>query len=188
LKHLRKYSTEEPEKMQGLWRNLIDGCSLSFAEIYSTYFDVLYSYGYQIYPDKSTVKDAIQDLFVDLWRSRAKLSPTTSVRFYLYRSLRRRLHRVSQNAITASENADHLTWEASAESQTIQWETEEMNRTRLRFHINALPERQKEALSLRFYEEFSWEEIGEMLNVNAQSARNLVQRAVQNLKEILLEK
>ncbi len=174
--------------MQGLWRNFIAGCSVSFAEIYSTYFDVLYSYGYQLIPEKPAVKDAIQDLFVDLWRTKANLSPTTSVRFYLYRSLRRRLHQQSLSPHASTELADNLPWEASAESQTIQWETEEMNRTRLTLHINSLPERQKEALRLRFYEEFSWEEMGEILNVNAQSARNLVQRAVHNLKEILQEK
>jgi RNA polymerase sigma factor (sigma-70 family) len=174
--------------MQGLWRKFIAGCSVSFAEIYSSYFDVLYTYGYRLFPDRSTVKDAIQDLFVDLWRFKANLTTTTSVRFYLYRSLRRRLHKAALSRLPAEGSAENLSWEASHESQTIQWETEELNRTRLQHHINALPPRQKEALSLRFYEEFSWEEIGDILNVNEQSARNLVQRAVQNLKEILKEK
>ena len=50
--------------------------------------------------------------------------------------------------------------------------------------LSNLPERQSKALVLRFYDEFSYGEIGELLGVNEQSARNLIQRGLENLRKL----
>ena len=43
---------------------------------------------------------------------------------------------------------------------------------------------QKEVLNLRFYEDFSYEEIAKILSINEQSVRNLIQRAILKLREL----
>ena len=87
------------------WDGLRKGNAHSLEWIYSRYFRLLYNYGRKVSAESKSVEDAIHDVFVDLWRFRENLSPTTSVRFYLYRSLRRRLVRNSSAKDFTFENA-----------------------------------------------------------------------------------
>ena len=51
--------------------------------------------------------------------------------------------------------------------------------------ISQLPPRQQEALRLRFVESFDYTEIAENMDINKQSAQNLVFRAIEKLREWL---
>ena len=162
-----------------------DGASLSW--IYDRYFRLLYNYGRKLNRDDRSVEDAIHDLFVDLWNTRQNLSATTSVRFYLYRSLRRRLARNhSEKDIFRDRSIDmddFLQIERGIEEQIVEEETSNLWIDQLKKMLNDLSPRQYEAMVLRFYDDFSWEEIGSILGVNEQSARNLVQRGLAQLRE-----
>ncbi len=170
------------------WNALRKGDKTAFGWIYDRYFKLLYNYGRKIGTDTEMLEDAIHDLFVDLWRMRGNLSPTSSVRFYLYRSLRRRINRnISANHYFTSQE---LSFEGilqsaapSAEQNIIEQEIDHQRIGRLRKLLNDLAPRQYEALVLRFYDELSFDEIGAILNVNEQSARNLVHRGLVQLKQ-----
>ena len=53
---------------------------------------------------------------------------------------------------------------------------------RLQRLIAQLPPRQQEALKLRFVENMNYDQIGDVMEVNQQSAKNLVFRAVEKLR------
>jgi RNA polymerase sigma factor (sigma-70 family) len=169
------------------WDSMRKGDKASFVWIYDAYFKLLYNYGRKIGIQEQSLEDAIHDLFVDLWRFRENLSPTTSVRFYLYRSLRRRVTRNDSSGkyFTSLEQLLESSFPESVapmEQQIIEDEIQHQRVHRLRKLLNDLSPRQYEALVLRFYDELSFEEIGGILNVNEQSARNLVQRGLLQLK------
>jgi RNA polymerase sigma factor (sigma-70 family) len=170
------------------WDCMRRGDKASFVWIYDHYFKLLYNYGKKIGIENQSLEDAIHDLFVDLWRFRENLSPTTSVRFYLYRSLRRRVSRnaASEHYFTSLEQILESSYPGttpSSEQQIIEGEIHNQRLYQLRKLLNDLSPRQYEALVLRFYDELSFEEIGSILNVNEQSARNLVQRGIIQLKQ-----
>ena len=170
------------------WESLRNGDKASFAWIYDRYFKLLYNYGKKIGIDNDALEDAIHDLFVDLWRFRENLASTTSVRFYLYRSLRRRVIRndVGKNYFTEAgliiEDALTLI-SPSSEQEIIDEEIRNQRVHRLKMLLNDLAPRQYEALVLRFYDELSFAEIASVLNVNEQSARNLIQRGLLQLRQ-----
>lgn len=60
---------------------------------------MLYRYGFQYTKDKALIKDAIQDLFVELRQKRKRLSHTTSIKLYLYKSIRRKILGHKEKAI-----------------------------------------------------------------------------------------
>ncbi|GAB3329410.1 hypothetical protein GCM10027299_32730 [Larkinella ripae] len=78
-----------------LWTALKNGDRRAFADLYQRYYRALYQDGYQLLPDAVLVADAIQDLFVDLWRTRQNLADSASARFYLFQALHREIHRLS---------------------------------------------------------------------------------------------
>jgi len=176
--------------MTRLWRSFIAGDEDAFSEIYEAFFKILYRYGYHFAADHSLVKDAIQELFTDLWRLRSNLSDTTSVKFYLFRSLRRRLHTLAggedvYQALPLSENDLRGLQTDSREQYLIDKETEEIHLKQLGEGINKLTTRQREALRLKYYEGFTLSEAASIMNMNEQSVRNLIQRAIISLRSLL---
>jgi RNA polymerase sigma factor (sigma-70 family) len=166
---------------QELWNAFRQGNEQAFSEMYQQFAGVLYSYGHHLTGNALLVQDAMQDLFADLWRTRKNLSGTTSVKYYLFRSLRRKLHRLS-DIRQLPEDLYPLQTE-SAETLKIQLEENMLQQQRLHRLMGLLPARQQEVIRLRFYENFSWEQISGILQINEQSVRNLVQRAVAKLRE-----
>ena len=167
------------------WDGLRCGEAASLEWLYNRYFKLLYNYGRKISGDNKCLEDGIHDLFVDLWRFRNNLSATTSVRFYLYRSLRRRLvrnanHVKMQHLLVRPDYPESHT--PCEEEYIIEKEIQCGKVKHLKKLLADLSPRQYEAMVLRFYDELSFEEIGVILNVNEQSARNLVQRGLSQLK------
>jgi RNA polymerase sigma factor (sigma-70 family) len=171
-----------------LWASMIKGDENAFESIYRVYFQVLYSYGKQLIKDHDLVNDAIQDLFLDIWRTKSSLSPAESVKFYLMRSLRRRIHRSKEN-IDVVENIEEVENMVifsvpSYESSFIVEEDEQNLSKKISTWLEHLPERQKEAVVLRFFHNFEYNEIAKLLNIQEQTTRNLVQKGLQILRKI----
>src|SRR3982750_2902111 len=80
-----------------LWLQLKAGDREAFAAIYRLHSVPLIAYGFRLCPDRDILKDQIHELFVELWNSRENLSPTDSVKFYLFRALRNKLIRQEKN-------------------------------------------------------------------------------------------
>lgn len=171
-----------------IWKSLKTGNKDAFARLYDRYVRILYSYGKKITKDERLIEDSIQDLFIDLWQSREKLGEIETARFYLFRSLRRRIYK---SAVRTSsrfgfpEPAPEIPEPASESHEASMIVNEEAARTTqiLDNLIRNLPARQGEALLLYFYENFGYREIGELLSINEQSARNLVHRALEKLRK-----
>lgn len=167
---------------------MIRGDENAFGKLYESYFKLLYNYGRKICSERTQVEDCIHDLFVDLWRYRENLSSTTSVRFYLYRCLRRKLVKQKESEMWLYDDTSFVdeVLRLSTQSQEykiIESESKDQKSAKLQKLLNDLSPRQLEALVLYFYDEFSYEEIAAVLNVNTQSARNLVQRGLMQLRD-----
>jgi RNA polymerase sigma factor (sigma-70 family) len=75
--------------------------------------------------------------------------------------------------------------EKDIESSWISDEHNHLQLTLLHEALLKLPVRQQEVIQLRYYHDFSTEEIGRMMNINQQSVRNLQNRAMQQLRSEL---
>lgn len=168
-----------------VWKRLKSGNREALAQLYQRYVRILYSYGKKITRDEKLIEDSIQDLFVDLWQGREKLCELETARFYLFRSLRRRIARSTIRNIYSPVNAEEEYWQGALESHEealILREEAERTSVYLNHLIQNLSARQEEAILLYFYEDFDYEEIAQMLSINEQSARNLIQRALIKLR------
>ena len=167
------------------------GDESAFEALYRRYFQVLFSYGKRVIKDEDLVNDAIQDLFVDIWRTRHSLSQAQSVRFYLFRSLRRKIHRSLKEENLQGKDWEHLPEEflpveISAETSFSNNEEIFIQTEKLNSWLNQLPARQNEALVLRYFHNLEYPEIAEMLSIKEQTARNLVQKALFILRKIAI--
>ncbi|MBV6644561.1 MAG: sigma-70 family RNA polymerase sigma factor [Cyclobacteriaceae bacterium] len=172
-----------------IWDKLKSGRIEALEEIYNIYFDSLYSYALKLTLDPSKSQDAIHDLFVDLWKYSTKLSDTTSIRFYLLRALRRKIHsnQTTSDRIDLDDyRKENPTEQSSHESGIIKEESKRQQSLYLQQSMDKLSERQKEAVHLKFFGELTYAEIADIMEVNEQSARNLVNRGLDYLRKLMI--
>ncbi|WP_317166513.1 RNA polymerase sigma factor [Spirosoma terrae] len=174
---------------QQLWHYLRQGDESAFTAIFERYHRTLYNYGSKLTADSSLIEDAIQEVFIDIWRMHATLSADiNSIKFYLYRSLRRRIHRMQEKYHSderIDEVADEATTPISATEESIQIEQESrvLLHKRIQELITNLPKRQAEALTLYYFDDFSIHDIAQIMDVNEKSVRNFIHRALTSLRQ-----
>ncbi|WP_347157065.1 RNA polymerase sigma factor [Pontibacter chitinilyticus] len=166
-----------------LWDNFRSGREEAFALIYDKYAEVLYSYGCGINPDKELVKDCLQDLFVTIWQSRHTLGATDSIRYYLFRAMRRQIVQKckQQRNLTAESLPDVA--ESSFEEKWISLENETYTSRMLEAALKQLSDRQREAVHLRFYQKMEFDEIAALMDITPRAVYKLIYRAVDVLQK-----
>lgn len=173
--------------MQQCWLRFKKGDEKAFQELFVAYCDTMFHFGKNICADGDLVKDSIQDLFVELWNARERLADVQYPKHYLLISLRRLIFKkLRSNKIVSLENTSSLHYTAdglSVEDAIISAADEKQLEISIKEEVDNLPERQKEAIYLRYYQEMSYEEITEIMQLNYQVVRNLVYKALQNLRK-----
>ncbi len=69
-----------PSAADAVWEAFRDGDRDAFAQVYDEHAPPLIVYGIRVSGDEGLTRDVVQDLFIELWRSRARLQPVVSVR------------------------------------------------------------------------------------------------------------
>ncbi len=172
-----------------LWTAFKKGDKKAFQVIYQTYVPALLNYGSKITTDASLVEDCIQDLFIELWKSSQRLNDTSSIKFYLFKALRNKINRNQspKNGFTMLPLEGFMTLlkTSAEEEKIIQRETKVFQLQYLNEALDLLPARQREAISLRYYHNFSNEEITQIMGINYNSVCKFIHAALKNLKENL---
>lgn len=169
-----------------IWDKFREGDETSFSILFETFLDPLYRYGIKFVSDESLVKDCIQDLFVKLHNNRASLSPTSNPKFYLLFSLKNMiLDAIAKNRRVTYVLPEELPLIANYRYDDDLDESEYNEDIKEKFDkvMNMLNPRQKEAIYLRFQLGLSYEEISELLQINHQSARNLIHRSISYIRK-----
>ncbi len=171
-----------------IWDEFRAGNSNAFEIIYERHISILANYGRRISSDDDMVKDAIHDLFIDLWSKKSNLGPTDSIKYYLLKAYRRNLVKKIIDSKKLDSNHETSinyegTFELSHEFKIIDQEIEEENLSKLKKSLEELPPRLKEALFLKFYSGLNYTEISVILEVNQQSSYNMIFKGLQILKE-----
>ncbi|MCH7398091.1 sigma-70 family RNA polymerase sigma factor [Belliella sp. DSM 107340] len=170
-----------------IWDSFRSGSESAFITIYQNFFDKLYAYGWKISNSEDLVKDAIQDLFIELRKNRAKLGQTNSIKFYLFKSLKRKLIKEEGKWYSNLESIDanyFFDFNFSPEQLLIDRQMDEERTKKLNHAIRHLSPRKKEVIYYYFYEELSYKEIQEIMNLdNIKSVRNLIYKSISFLRE-----
>lgn len=170
-----------------LWELLRVGDQKAFGELYQFFVQPLYSYSMSITTDKELIKDCLHDLFVELWKNHKNLGPTTSVKFYLMASIKRKLVRHLDGSLKMAGNDYNYVLNQSemfqsAEMMIVEQESESRNAKVLTNSLDKLSKRQREAISLKYFHNMDTDQISNAMKINPQSVYNLIFGALKSLK------
>ena len=168
-----------------LWRKFKSGDMEAYAVIYRKYFFVLYQYGKKICPEQELIKDTIQDLFIKIWNNRENLNDTTSIKYYLLTSFRRKLVDALQSPhikLAAENELLDISFTETQDSE--EGESLEQKKEVLKA-LNCLSQHQQHLLRLKFYRNLSNKEIADEMGITIQSVYNAIFKILKSLRNQL---
>lgn len=173
-----------------VWNLFKAGNDKAYEYMYHRHAAELFSYGLYVVNDKQLVEDCMHDLFVYLFQHRASLGETNAIKYYLFKSLRRRIleNIESRNRLqTRVHDLTHKVAEtaSSAEEKLIAAETSASRHKHLMEAIADLPQRQREAIFLLYFSNLTYPETAEIMGLNIRTVYNQVHTAVQTLRKQL---
>lgn len=164
------------------WDAFEAGDDAAFRALYDLTYDELFRYGCRLMPRPGLVRDALQEMYLAMWQRRGKVPPLSNPWIFLLTTLRHKI--IDESRREKDLRADPVPV-PSAEEELLVKEVEMLRRRWLAGKLNELPERQREALHLRYRVELSYPEIAEVLGISLQAAYNYVNRAIKTLKQEL---
>ena len=173
------------------WKLFLEGSNDAYAWLYSHYVQHLYELGCRFTSDSELVKDCIQDVFTQIYQHHRNLSFPKNVKVYFMSALKNclfnsftRKHRFDVCLSTISSEEEY-SFNLSVEESFIADETLTLQEVAVSQMLNSLSARQREIIYYRFYEKLEYEDICKLMDLNYQSACNLIQRALTKLRIVL---
>ena len=155
---------------------MLKGDTKPLEVLYKRHYELLLNFGLKYVSDEEFVKDCIQDLFVKLCSS-TRLSPTDYVRSYLLTSLKNLIFD-KLSSLKSTEDINALPFDL-----TIEDNDEDIQMIKnLQEAYKQLSENQRMAIYLRYIKGLSYREVAAVLEINPQSAMNLVSRTLTSLR------
>jgi len=176
-----------------VWQSFIKGDNSAFTTLYHQYAERLLTYGYKFNINRELVRDALQEVFTDLYLRREKQDlKVENPAGYLFVSMKNNLlkkiqkeKKLNYTSINGGKNNIEFSTEYNFQDQWIQSEISEETTKRIRIAVNTLTSKQKEIIFLKFEEELEYIEIAEILNISIESARKQLYRALKSLRKLL---
>lgn len=173
------------------WEALKRGEMQGLHALYKLHVDQLYAYGMVLCRDADRVQDCIHDLFLTCWHNHKSISIPKSGKAYLFVSLRRKIFDPGPKRVLPTTDIDDIGPEAQLQSEDHerQWiasEDEAARQQQLAQAMSRISDRQREIIHMKYFQQMEYEDIAEAMDLNYQSARNLVNRALIALRREMM--
>ncbi|TPE46380.1 RNA polymerase sigma factor [Pontibacter mangrovi] len=169
-----------------IWNRFREGSEEDFTLLYRRYAPVMLRYGQRLVSDPDMIKDAIQQVFFQVWKSRQNLSTPPSIKNYLLKAFRCELGKKSSFKSRYEPLSDEtkIGTEGSYEAALINLQSMEYDRERLHQLLSRLPERQREVIFLKYYTGLQYEEISDVMGIDQKSVYKLTYKAIDKLHQL----
>ncbi len=179
-------------------QQLKQGNEQAFRKLVDSYQGLVVNTCFGLLHNREDAEDVAQDVFVEVYRSVSNFRADAKVSTWLYRiAVNRSLNHIRDNkkhrwlgSFESDVKAEKKRLLQVESSQSDQPEFELENKQRaviLHEAISSLPENQKVAFTLNKYEELSYNEIAEVMELSVSSVESLLFRAKKNLQKKLYE-
>jgi RNA polymerase sigma-70 factor (ECF subfamily) len=169
-----------------LVREIKQGNASAFSELVERHQKAIYRLALRFTRDHGTAEDIVQDSFIKAYQALASFEERSSFKSWLFRIA----INTSKNKLRSHghDDVDIEDVTLSVDSQTeAEFEFKETHGF-ISEMVDKLPERQRTALTLRVFEDLSFQEIAEIMNCPYDTAKANFRHAVLKLKKLLTAK
>lgn len=164
---------------------IVNGEKALFSTIISRYQKKVASIVYHFLYNKHDVEEVVQDVLYNVYKSLGNFKNKSDFGTYVYRIAVNRTIKWNQK----SGRVVYIDNYSGYERGEVDKRADDNERKQMLVRmINKLPDNQKLALNLYTFDEFSYKEVAEIMELSLSSVESLIFRAKSNLKKMLLEK
>lgn len=167
---------------QELFQLLKEDREAAIVVLFERHYTYVCQSAYRIISDDALAEDLAQDVFMGLWRRRKDLKITTSVKAYLKRAvINKALNHIRDQRMkfADAEKMPELPTSASGVVQNL--EKEELEKM-IHKAIDLLPERCRIIFCLSRFDELSYQEIANELEISTKTVENQISKALKFLR------
>ncbi len=165
-----------------LIKELRDNSESAFEYLFKLYYSDLYSFSYSYVMNKDVAEDIIQDVFSKLWHMAKDIPDISSIKSYLYSSVKNSCFDYLKHLKVIDSNRKKLT-EALIFSGTVGYETNDEIIKQVRDCLSKLSEQQRLILELKVVNGLKYKEIAEELKISEDTVHTHVKRAYKYFRE-----
>ncbi len=164
------------------------GDKKAFEALFFEYHEQLSRFANSITKSREFARDAVQDVFLKIWRNRKELDIELSVKVYLYQAVRNQ----SLNLLNKQKNQQRLRESFFSETKTIRtqgFDDSTLNNEHLELIkrvwevVSRMPERRRLVFELHRKHGFSYKEIARILEISKKTVENHMSQALQYLRD-----
>jgi RNA polymerase sigma-70 factor (ECF subfamily) len=156
-----------------------DSC---FKEIYDLYHFKVFCFVKKYTAQLADSEDVTQNVFIHLWKYRTKLDPNVDLEAILFKSSKQEISKwyKKQNRIFSFEN-DQLIKELDSASES----DDEINAKleKIEYLLNKIPEKRRKIFNLHKFEDRSYKEIAQEMDMSPSAVANQISKTLQFLKK-----
>ena len=167
-----------------LFENIQQGDEKAFEQLFKLYYSYLCNFAAKIVEDDVTGEEIVQDFFVKFWDRRNKLTVETSLKNYLFRSVKNLcLNHIKHNEIKLQHARTVI---SQSESSNYNNDYIEVNLAEdIAKSIEELPEKRREIFRLSREEGLKYREIAEKLHISIKTVEIQMSLAIKSLRKKL---
>ncbi len=163
----------------------IPNSEAAFEELFKAHYPAMVLYAHKFVGDTDTARDIAQQVFVNIYEKRKELQIRSSMKSYLFQSVRNTaLNRLKQQRVW-EKHEEHLSKESTAVelvSQTVEFS--ELRQSLIRL-IEELPPRCRDIFKMNRFEGKKNREIAEELNISIRTVETQISKALKFIREKL---
>ena len=153
----------------------------AFDELYNRHWKYLFTASFNMLRDRDESMDVCQVVFLWLWEHRQTLSIKTSVRGYLYSSVKYKIANVIRRGKVRESFFEELKQADLASFEENELEIKELQALITNL-VNELPQKCKEVFQLSRNENMTHKQIAEKLGISEKTVDDHILRALKKLK------
>lgn len=175
--------------MVNLPENEIPDDEISFEKIFKKHYVELCIYAKEFLKDKETAEEIVENTFVKIWENRKEIVIQTSLRAYLYKGvyhnclnflrhlkIEEKNHKNLENELTDLQQFTAYSSDYPVANLILKDINEKINQV-----VESFPPQCKEIFCLSRYEELSYQQICEKLNISVNTVKTQMSRALDKL-------
>jgi len=174
----------QPEE-KALFERIKKGDEKAFEILFHKYYRYLCLYSAKIINEDSAAEEIVQDFFVKIWEKREQLNIETSLKNYLFRSVKNLCINYIQHNKTKIRHAKHVLSEVENNFSDDDNYPEIDLSVKIEESINSLPEKRKEIFRLSRQEGLKYHEIAQKLNISIKTVETQMSLAIKTLRDKL---
>jgi len=174
----------QPEE-KDLFDKIKKGDEKAFEKLFHQYYGILCSFATKIIKDDVAAEEIVQDLFVKIWEKREQLFIETSLKNYLFRSIRNLCLNFIQHNKTKIRHAQIVLSEVESNLSDDSNYPEVDLFVKIEESINSLPEKRQEIFRLSRQEGLKYYEIAQKLNISIKTVETQMSLAIKTLRDKL---